>query len=59
MISKTSMLKRVRGWDWKGVAAGLDEKPELIDFRDEKVATGSISAAWSSPSTRSGRSGTA
>jgi hypothetical protein len=36
MISKTSMLKRVRGWDWKGVAAGLDEKPELIDFRDEK-----------------------
>lgn len=30
------MLNRVRGWAWKSVAAGLDEKPELIDWRDEK-----------------------
>jgi len=36
MISKTGMLGAVRGWDWKAVAAGLDEKPGLISFRDER-----------------------
>jgi hypothetical protein len=36
MISKTSMLPLVRSFDWKGVEAGLNEKPELIGFRDDR-----------------------
>jgi len=30
------MRTLVRNWDAKGVAAGLAEKPELIEYRDEK-----------------------
>jgi len=36
VISKTSLLPLVRAFDWKGVAAGLQERPSLIEHRDER-----------------------
>lgn len=36
MISKTGMLALIKALRWKEVAAGLTEKPELIEFRDER-----------------------
>jgi uncharacterized protein len=36
MVSKTSMLPLVRAFDWKAVDAGLSEKPQLVDHRDER-----------------------
>ncbi|HEX9943531.1 MAG TPA: ankyrin repeat domain-containing protein [Thermoanaerobaculia bacterium] len=36
MASKTSLLPRVRAFDWKAVDAGLAEKPGLIAHRDER-----------------------
>ena len=36
MVSKTSMLPLVRAFDWKAGAAGLSEKPQLVDHRDER-----------------------
>jgi hypothetical protein len=36
MPSKTSLLPLVRSFDWKAVAAGLDERPSLVAHRDER-----------------------
>ena len=36
MVSKTSLLPLVRAFDWKAVDAGLREKPELVNHRDER-----------------------
>ena len=36
MASKTSLLPLVRSFDWKAVAASLDERPSLIAHRDER-----------------------
>jgi len=36
MVSKTSLLPLVRAFDWKGVDAGLREKPKLAGHRDER-----------------------
>jgi hypothetical protein len=36
MVSKTSLLPLVRAFDWKAVDAGLTEKPQLADHRDER-----------------------
>jgi len=36
MASKTSMLLLVRAFDWKAVDAGLKEKPQLVNHRDER-----------------------
>ncbi len=35
MVSKTSLLPLVRAHDWRGVQAGLAEKPALIGHRDD------------------------
>lgn len=39
MVSKTSLLPLVRTFDWKAVAASLDERPDLVDHRDERGRT--------------------
>jgi hypothetical protein len=36
MVSRTSLLPLVRAFDWKAVDAGLQEKPELLKYRDER-----------------------
>ncbi len=36
MVSKTSMLPLVRAFDWKAVQEGLEEKPALLDHRDDR-----------------------
>ena len=36
MVSKTSMLPLVRAFDWKAVDAGLREKSQLVEHRDER-----------------------
>ena len=36
MASKTSLLPLVRAFDWKAVAASLDERPPLIACRDQR-----------------------
>jgi hypothetical protein len=36
MASKTSLLPLVRSFDWKAVAASLDERPSLLTHRDER-----------------------
>ena len=36
MVSKTSMLPLVRAFDWRAVDAGLREKPQLVNHRDER-----------------------
>jgi hypothetical protein len=36
MVSKTSLLPLVRSFDWKAVAASLEERPSLVAHRDER-----------------------
>ena len=36
MASKTSLLPLVRAFDWKAVDTGLTEKPQLVQYRDER-----------------------
>ena len=36
MVSKTRMLDWVKGFEWREVARGLDESPELMAYRDER-----------------------
>ena len=36
MVSKTSVLPLVRAFDWRAVDAGLREKPQLVEHRDER-----------------------
>jgi hypothetical protein len=36
MVSKTSLLPLVRSFDWRAVAAGLQERPSLVGYRDER-----------------------
>ncbi|HEY5808742.1 MAG TPA: hypothetical protein VIT67_12270 [Povalibacter sp.] len=36
MVSKTSLLPLVRAFDWRAVDAGLKEKPQLIQHRDDR-----------------------
>jgi len=36
MMSKTSLLPLVRAFDWKAVAAGLEERPSLVAHRDQR-----------------------
>ena len=36
MVSKTKMTSLVRAFNWKEVQQGLDESPDLIEFRDNK-----------------------
>ena len=43
MVSKTSLLEAVKGFDWKAVDAGLKERPELLGHR-EKARVGAVTA---------------
>jgi uncharacterized protein len=36
MVSKTSLLPLVRAFDWEAVAASLQERPSLVEYRDER-----------------------
>jgi uncharacterized protein len=36
MVSKTFLLRLVTAFDWKAVDAGLKEKPQLVNHRDER-----------------------
>ena len=36
MVSKTKLNSFVREFNWKEVQQGLDESPDLIEFRDDK-----------------------
>ncbi len=36
MVSKTSLTESVRAFDWRAVAAGLEQKPGLLGARDRR-----------------------
>ncbi len=36
MASKTRMLQLVRDLQWRDVETGLEEKPDLLEWRDER-----------------------
>lgn len=36
MVSKTSLLEAVKGFDWKVIDAGLKERPDLLGHREER-----------------------